>query len=840
MYTTHARKSGQPVCSKFSVVIWLLQLDAILSTHSTNLFPSIHRLEAKLQFDETQIYENNRCSCFIKNKAKVNILRPDPEPTPCTSRKIFFTEFVDPQDGKGGRYMEIYAPECAGQEIIDKIKIVRYAEGSSVPSEKFMSLKNRIVPDDGFIVICNIEKVNKWNGHICDDVGSWMGAEPYANDTFAIVSARFDGEFHDLDIIDIYGDKSSEREGQDLSGGRAYRSLDPTSPSGFWDPNAWVISANDRTFTTTKDADPRHWTPSPTIVEPQPSQPMNQMLSLKRLSFFDESVLSPYTSCTDLRSDMLEAFEILSNVTIDIEARRKFHDDFYGCHTLRGGRLGGCIMMMAEEGRPMAMARGSSSISSSPRKGESSFQTNNQVKGVDEADKVKSDGTHVFVAYGNQLVTFNALTGEELSTTIMPTDDELGVRLCSELSEEEFADGMNCYETKYWTNIAIEGLLLHGNRLFVITSATGYVPRISDTKTILDQSSLTRTFVYDVSRANISREGKSLRLIQRKDLPGRYQTARAIGQYVHVVTKSSINTGLHMNSELSAWNEAFEGMDEVDYRAKAYELSLEFGPEFVDVLMEELKEFDGLTDDICSQFVKIAVMTRSQAREFILPSFTEISVLDSLTQLHSLDILDDQIDVNTSNVMDVGDRSKTVNSMPLTKTSTSAAFLPSPSYSTNVYASANKLVVAGESYVQDEKGRWNEHTALMVFDLINGTSVPSAVGDVPGSLLNQFSMDHYYDEDTDEDYLRVATTSWARWRWANIFWNQTESSESQVSVLKIPKKGDQSIATNRTMAMVGNITGIGKTERIYAARFIGDKAYIVTCEYVSYVCKTTL
>ena len=85
-------------------------------------------------------------------------------------------------------------------------------------------------------------------------------------------------------------------------------------------------------------------------------------------------------------------------------------------------------------------------------------------------------------------------------------------------------------------------------------------------------------------------------------------------------------------------------------------------------------------------------------------------------------------------------------------------------------SSAEKLVIAGESYVQDNESEWNEQTVLLVYNLENNTSVPKYVGEVPGSILNQFSMDHYFDSDENEDYLRVATTTWGRWGLIDDIW----------------------------------------------------------------------
>lgn len=76
--------------------------------------------------------------------------------------------------------------------------------------------------------------------------------------------------------------------------------------------------------------------------------------------------------------------------------------------------------------------------------------------------------------------------------------------------------------------------------------------------------------------------------------------------------------------------------------------------------------------------------------------------------------------------------------------------------------------------------------------------------DFPGTLLNQFSMDEH------SGYLRVATTVTNQYSWSWDDW------ANDIYVL------DSSLDT------VGSIIDIGLGERIYSARFLGDKGYIVT------------
>ena len=86
---------------------------------------------------------------------------------------------------------------------------------------------------------------------------------------------------------------------------------------------------------------------------------------------------------------------------------------------------------------------------------------------------------------------------------------------------------------------------------------------------------------------------------------------------------------------------------------------------------------------------------------------------------------------------------------------------------------------------------------------VHGTAVKfEARGEVNGTLLNQFSMDEH------GGFFRIATTSRDRVMSNNLF------------------------ILNGALQQVGGITDIAPTERIYAARFMGDKAYLVTFEII--------
>ena len=98
-------------------------------------------------------------------------------------------------------------------------------------------------------------------------------------------------------------------------------------------------------------------------------------------------------------------------------------------------------------------------------------------------------------------------------------------------------------------------------------------------------------------------------------------------------------------------------------------------------------------------------------------------------------------------------------------------------------------------------------TLIHQFRLDDGTAATYvASGQVEGRLLNQFAMSEHNGD------LRVATTT-------DDWGGFGEQSESTVFVLR--PDGDE-------LREISSIGGLGKDEQIYAVRFVGDLAYVVT------------
>lgn len=123
-----------------------------------------------------------------------------------------------------------------------------------------------------------------------------------------------------------------------------------------------------------------------------------------------------------------------------------------------------------------------------------------------------------------------------------------------------------------------------------------------------------------------------------------------------------------------------------------------------------------------------------------------------------------------------------------------------PTYETILMGTMNSVmyVSPGNIYIAMNHA---EKTAVYRVKIKEGIIEYAACGEVPGQVLNQFSMDEY------EDHLRIATT---------VGW----LGPSGVYVLDM------------NLDVVGSVEDLALGERIYSARFMGGRCYLVTFKKV--------
>ncbi|XUX00520.1 MAG: beta-propeller domain-containing protein [Dehalogenimonas sp.] len=130
----------------------------------------------------------------------------------------------------------------------------------------------------------------------------------------------------------------------------------------------------------------------------------------------------------------------------------------------------------------------------------------------------------------------------------------------------------------------------------------------------------------------------------------------------------------------------------------------------------------------------------------------------------------------------------------------------------NVYASLDSLYVAQTSWpaytgIGEVVTDNTQSTVVTKFSLKGGNATFAATGKVKGHILNQFAMDEF------NGYFRIATT-------ISGYVNNRDTSTNNIYVL------------DSSMKAAGALEDVAPGESIYAVRFMGKRAYIVTFLHV--------
>lgn len=479
--------------------------------------------------------------------------------------------------------------------------------------------------------------------------------------------------------------------------------------------------------------------------------------------------LMPYDSCEALEEDLRENLKEKMRISMLQQVY------YYGGWGWGGGMMVDDGMMemdgavsadsAADTGGAPSAGAGQSNAGDQRSEGEDFSGTNNQEEGVDESDFVKTDGYHIYMIDGGLLVI-------------------LGVPEFGQLTFESAS--------------AIEGsareMMLAGDRLVVLSSVNIWSLDSNDPLWSLvwnendlrmRVSSLTKFTVIDITDRTAPVVTNELYL------EGWYLTAREQDGMVRTVTHGYLDLpGLKTWVEIAPeYQTAYNNLDwNHPARQAIWNASVNLTIEFNDALIDAA----GL-DDLMPQMYRragdgtvAAVPLSSQTCDDFVASSDAVST--QFTSILTLDLLSPTFSYDADHIM---------SNWPV------------------VYASGDTLLLAEPA--QDWWWYWgadelDEATNIHAFSLTaQGTSYIGS-GRVAGTVLDQFSLSEY------EGSIRLATTTgqWNRW-----WMNDPEPMENHVVVL-------QPDTASNTLVEVGRLDGIALDERIWSARFVQDRAYIVT------------
>ena len=424
-------------------------------------------------------------------------------------------------------------------------------------------------------------------------------------------------------------------------------------------------------------------------------------------------------------------------------------------------------------------------------------ETNTQVEGVDEADIVKTDGQYIYLLHGESFLVLNAWPASQLSQAssiaveglpleMYVTDDKKVVVYSSVDGAPIYAEAgipaREHYDDSYY-----------GYGVPVSPGGPSYDPGY------YGSYPLTKITVLQLN-------GTEPSVVSESYFEGSYTSSRRIGQVVRTVVQ-----GAAFGPSLQYYPDSYY-----------YDTAAEWVHAYEQLRAENANRIrnSALADWLPYYMVRTGSgLQANLARcdDFYVP--TAGSTAYGMTQIQSLDLQAPALVPRGANIVGATD---TVYANLDTLVLASRAWLdpavlmaasavggdevdmasPPQGPMSDVLAGIDVNVPISTSF-----------THLHTFDIAGNPSEPAYVasGTVPGTLLNQFSLDVH------QGHLRLAVTDDR----VNVPWE--ESRVNHVFVLAT--EADDLVTS-------GSVRNIAPNESIYSARFMGDKGYLVTFRQV--------
>ncbi|MFN0063585.1 MAG: beta-propeller domain-containing protein [Myxococcaceae bacterium] len=326
-------------------------------------------------------------------------------------------------------------------------------------------------------------------------------------------------------------------------------------------------------------------------------------------------------------------------------------------------------------------------------------------------------------------------------------------------------------DTARQATISVDGygsaLLLEGNRLAVISHPTGLTaPFLGDRIAAFPRpfANVTKVTLYDVT--SLSAPVK----VAEHFLPGTYNAARNVGGSLRLV----LSDALQWPEEMQWWVPGADSMPIVREQLKAENERLIRTRTLAEWLRTGWRELpNGARSPIAHR-----------CEDFQL---TDAPVPLGLVSLATLPLNDDAASFRSTTIL-------------------GAAGV--------VYASTTSLYVAAPHYWGWWRSGQKDYSYIHQFDISTADdSQYLASGVVEGTPLNQFALDEH------AGHLRVATTL-TEWRSSpgDMVWTPPDTS-NRVTVFR--RRGSR-------LEQVGVTPDLAQGERLFAARFLGDRGFLVT------------
>ncbi|HEY9062099.1 MAG TPA: beta-propeller domain-containing protein [Pseudobacteroides sp.] len=397
---------------------------------------------------------------------------------------------------------------------------------------------------------------------------------------------------------------------------------------------------------------------------------------------------------------------------------------------------------------PVATAAPGGSATPNAPKSTDYSKVNSQVEGVDEADVVQTDGEYIYQVNKNKIVVAKAYPAnnmEVVNTLSLSTDTSFTPREML-LGKDKLIVIGTSYETiKVNLPTPVPSL---STILPAVTPTPGRVtPSIG---LIAPPTNYIPTYSVTTTRAFVLdiTDKKDIKTIRVVDVDGNYISSRKIDSVLYLVTNKSIYNYIQYG--------------DTDYAKPRYRDS-SLGDSYKCVDYDNINYFP----------------------EFIRPNYLNIA---------GFDVEDKGSKLNFTSYLGAGDKmyvsqnniyiaETNYYSYPVLLAKPAVGIMPMPLYNT-------------------------QNTLIYKFSIDKGVSSFKGKGEVPGTILNQYSMDE------SKGYFRIATTVGSVWGTGDNI------SKNNLYVM------------DDNFKITGKIENIAPGEKIYSVRFMGDRGYMVTFKKV--------
>jgi len=403
--------------------------------------------------------------------------------------------------------------------------------------------------------------------------------------------------------------------------------------------------------------------------------------------------------------------------------------------------------------------------------------TNNQVAGVDEADIIKTDGNYIYALVRNELKIIKVNPAAE--STVLST-----ITFKSRPQD----------------------IFISGSSLAVFGSDQ-QIYTMEMYRSFRRQNPYTFFKVFDLTNP------ADPKLVRDLDFEGSYTDARLIGDYAYLFTNSSAN---YIENEPLLPRVLDKGVvlsnacDQSDkcFASDVYYFDIPYDSyNFANVTAINIKDN---SEDINGQ----SYLMNYGQNLYVSPSniyitYTEYLNEYDLEQVVKRELVFPQLSADDQDKIAKIEASANFILSKNEKKMKVTAIIDRYLNSLSEEAQKNLQISIDDTLKQKliEQAKNMEKTVIHKI-AISGKSVEyKGMGEVSGQVLNQFSMDE------NGDYFRIATTRNPMW---SRLTDKPEDSYSNVYVL------------NGELKVVGSLENLATTERIYAARFMGDRLYLVT------------